>query len=244
MFKRKRSEGVNYTMENVPVNSDLTPRGRRPNVTLPFILFALFVALSIAVVYHMVDPFDIAVVELIRHYASLSITKMFIMVTQFCSLIVLVPLVFAIMGYLFIRLKQKVQPLLLAASLSGELLLEVILKQIFLRPRPSITHWVVATGYSFPSGHSMRSAAFYGMLGYLLYIELKHRNKRAWYIPITTIVVIIAIGFSRIYLGVHYPTDVIGGYLIGGCWAVTVFNSMKLYIKTRKCKQSSNSFSL
>lgn len=230
-------------MDNVRVNPDFTPKRRETKIILPCILLLLFVALSIMVMKHTVDPLDSAVEELVRIYTFSSLAKIFVVVTQFGTAAVLVPLTLVITGYFLIVLKQNKQPLLLIISLVGALLLEVTLKQIFLRPRPHIRHLITATGYSFPSGHSLCSAAFYGMFGYLLYSELKHRNKPVWYIPIVTIVVITLIGVSRIYLGVHYPTDVIGGFLIGTCWAITVSNWINLGYKIKDRKQSSNSLS-
>lgn len=86
------------------------------------------------------------------------------------------------------------------------------LKFIFRRPRPLIEHLVVETGFSFPSGHSSSAMAFYG---FLIYLTIKNcSNKFAkWGIVAVLSLVILGIGMSRIYLGVHYPSDVVGSFI-------------------------------
>ncbi|MCK9906483.1 phosphatase PAP2 family protein, partial [Frankia sp. Cpl3] len=84
--------------------------------------------------------------------------------------------------------------------------------------RPSMHHLVEAGSYSFPSGHAMVSAAFYGMLGYLIWLNLRQRTKPAWYVVALTVLLIVAIGISRVYLGVHFPSDVIAGFAAGSIW--------------------------
>ncbi|WP_052947880.1 phosphatase PAP2 family protein [Aneurinibacillus tyrosinisolvens] len=64
----------------------------------------------------------------------------------------------------------------------------------------------------------MISASFYGMLGYLLWLNLRERSKPSWYIIVVTLLLILAIGMSRIYLGVHFPSDVVAGFAAGGAW--------------------------
>ena len=109
---------------------------------------------------------------------------------------------------------------LLLACLGGALI-NNILKIYFHRVRPEWEHWVIAHGFSFPSGHSIISTAFYGMLGYLIWVHLKEQGKPANYVFIITSVIIVCIGLSRIYLGVHYATDVLGGFTVGGIWLLS-----------------------
>lgn len=91
--------------------------------------------------------------------------------------------------------------------------LNQLLKHIVQRPRPIEFRIIDETGYSFPSGHSMVSAAFYGFFIYLIYKNVK--NKFVKYISIIFLsLLIILIGLSRIYLGVHYASDVLAGFLI------------------------------
>ncbi|WP_372370898.1 phosphatase PAP2 family protein [Candidatus Uabimicrobium sp. HlEnr_7] len=99
-------------------------------------------------------------------------------------------------------------------------LINTILKEIFTRPRPFVVHPQLqlfsAQGYSFPSGHAQIAVVFWGYLAYYL------RNKVFWLISLT---LILLIGISRVYLGVHYPTDVLCGWLVGsGCLAVYFYS--------------------
>ena len=96
--------------------------------------------------------------------------------------------------------------------------LNMILKDIFLRPRPDFSlAFLHASGFSFPSGHAMNSTAFYGMIAYLIII-----TYRDWKVKTLAIIawlgLSILIGFSRIYLGVHYFTDVAAGWAAGVLW--------------------------
>lgn len=104
-------------------------------------------------------------------------------------------------------------------ALAGSWLMNELLKWIFQRNRPEILRLVKATGYSFPSGHAMVSFAFYGMLAYLMWINLGNRKSR-YFFTFIFLFLIFAIGLSRIYLGVHYLSDVLAGFAAGGIWLV------------------------
>lgn len=110
--------------------------------------------------------------------------------------------------------KNKKTGAIVMLNLGTIALFNHILKFIIKRSRPSLEHLVVADGFSFPSGHSACSMAFYGMLIYL--INKKCKNKKARYILTAVFsVLILAIGCSRIYLRVHYPSDVLAGFTFG-----------------------------
>ena len=113
---------------------------------------------------------------------------------------------------LFIIIKNKKIGLVIGINLITITILNQLFKFILQRPRPTEYRIINETGYSFPSGHSMISMAFYGFLIYLIYKYVK--NKKLKYISITLIsILIIFIGISRIYLGVHYTSDVLAGFL-------------------------------
>ena len=110
----------------------------------------------------------------------------------------------------------------LVAVLGGEGL-NLLLKDLFARPRPHFEHpFVAETSHSFPSGQAMESLVAYGMLSYLLAVLiLRGRAKRAVAVGGAAVLVIL-IGFSRVYLGAHYPSDVVGGFAAGGAWLSAV----------------------
>lgn len=103
-------------------------------------------------------------------------------------------------------------------------LLNQILKRIIQRPRPNEFRIIEESGYSFPSGHSMVSAAFYGFFIYLIFVRLKSKKLKIFLISLLSLL-IFCIGISRIYLGVHYTSDVIAGFSISISY-LTVFTSI------------------
>jgi len=105
----------------------------------------------------------------------------------------------------------------MAVNLVGATLLNLLLKAIVQRPRPDGFRLVAETGYSFPSGHSMVAMAFYGLLAYLIWNYEKERPMRLLWCSCLGLVV-IAVGISRIYLGVHYASDVIAGFCVSMAW--------------------------
>jgi membrane-associated phospholipid phosphatase len=112
----------------------------------------------------------------------------------------------------------------LAAVLGGEAL-NLLLKDLFARPRPSFEHpLVVETSYSFPSGQAMESLVVYGMLAYFAVLSL--RSQRMQVVSVCGAAVVVAlIGFSRVYLGAHYVSDVVGGFAAGGAWLSAVITT-------------------
>ena len=147
--------------------------------------------------------------------------------TNLGSAYVEIGLMLVLSAVLLFRLKHIWETVLLAISLSGASLLNTILKGLFHRARPDIVHLVKAGGYSFPSGHAMVAASFYGVIGYLLWLNLRNRSKSARYIVVFTFALILAIGISRIYLGVHFASNVIVGYVVGGVWATACIVGLK-----------------
>lgn len=111
--------------------------------------------------------------------------------------------------------------------------LNILIKQILQRPRPTEYRIIDETGYSFPSGHSMVSMAFYGFLIYLIYKYVKNKYLKIGLIILLSIL-IISIGVSRIYLGVHYTSDVIAGFLVSVSYLVLYISCVRNWIKEEK----------
>lgn len=122
-------------------------------------------------------------------------------------------------GYLLAIRKVSTAVFVVAASVSGALA-GGLLKMLFDRTRPDlVTHLVEVDSASFPSGHAMHSAIIYLTLGALLAGTQKGRGVKI-YLLTAAILLTLAIGFSRVYLGVHWPSDVIAGWSIGAAWAL------------------------
>lgn len=117
---------------------------------------------------------------------------------------------------LLFRLRQKWETLVLLVGVLTAWGLNTVLKGVFERDRPAGTWLIEETGFSFPSGHAMVSILFYGLIGYLVWVNVRSKWKAAWLIPVITCMLVLGIGLSRIYLGVHYPSDVLAGFAAGG----------------------------
>lgn len=132
---------------------------------------------------------------------------------------VLFLLVTAVTSYLFLLKRYKNLAILLTAVLGG-LLLSYLLKDIFDRPRPDlIVDTSAINSASFPSGHSLLAAATYLTLGSLM-AQIQTRFRLKAFIILLAIFVMVLVGFSRVYLGVHWPSDVLAGWTIGAVWAL------------------------
>jgi undecaprenyl-diphosphatase len=110
---------------------------------------------------------------------------------------------------------------LLAITMLGVAALDVSLKLAFRRPRPVAFFGATPTSYSFPSGHALGSFCFYGMLAAILAARARGRGAK-FCVWMAAVVLVGMIGFSRIYLGVHYPSDVIAGYCAAAVWVGAV----------------------
>jgi undecaprenyl-diphosphatase len=140
-------------------------------------------------------------------------------ITSLGSTIVLGLITFAVVGYLFLARKCAVAWLMLGAVLGG-VALNTLLKFAFARPRPDfVTHAVRVFTTSFPSGHATLSAITYLTIGALLARIHPSLTIRLYLMSLAGFQTVL-IGLSRIYLGVHYPTDVLGGWCIGAAWAM------------------------
>ena len=127
---------------------------------------------------------------------------------------------------LFIVIKNKKIGVSILGNLVIVTILNQVLKAILQRPRPTEFRIVEETGYSFPSGHSMASMAFYGYLIYLIYKHIENKYIK-WTLIALLSILICTIGVSRIYLGVHYTSDVLGGFLISISYLIIYINLVK-----------------
>lgn len=130
---------------------------------------------------------------------------------------------------LFILIKNKKIAFSIISNLVIVTILNQLLKNILQRPRPNEFRIVEETGYSFPSGHSMAGMAFYGYLIYLIYKYVKNKYLK-WTLIVLLGILICTIGISRIYLGVHYTSDVLGGFLISISYLVIYISAVNKFV--------------
>ncbi len=130
---------------------------------------------------------------------------------------------------LLILIKDKKIGLSILSNLVIITVLNQLLKIILQRPRPTDYRIIEETGYSFPSGHSMISMAFYGYLIYLIYKYVKNKYIKWIYIVLLSIL-ICSIGVSRIYLGVHYTSDVLGGFFISISYLIIYISAVNKFL--------------
>lgn len=123
--------------------------------------------------------------------------------------------------------RQWAEGVILAIASVGAIGLNFLLKGLFARARPELWQQIVDVRYySFPSGHAMISVVIYGLIGYFLAAHFKRQS--GWIISLTALLVAI-IGLSRLYLGVHWPTDVIAGYAAGLIWLVACILTLEVW---------------
>ncbi len=115
--------------------------------------------------------------------------------------------------------KNKKLPKYITLNLIISFILNRIIKIIVRRPRPDAFALVIEKGYSFPSAHAMVGFAFYGFIIYLILKSQKRKRQKVIYTTLLSLLIIL-IGISRIYLGVHYFTDVLGGFIIAMIYLV------------------------
>ena len=186
-------------------------------------LFA-FVALAGEVAEGDTQAFDVKVVEGLRNPTDPSHSRgplwlqyALADVTALGGPTVLGLVITIVAGFLLLQTRYRTALFVLTTMLSGELL-SYMLKHTFNRARPSVIPNLRIMSPSFPSGHAMESAIVYLTLGAILMRVADSRVTKVYCLGIATLLTTL-VGISRVYLGVHYPTDVIGGWIVGFIWA-------------------------
>lgn len=189
-------------------------------LTISLILFTI---ITYAIFNDKINTIDQNIHSYILNLRNNNLTSILITITNISSAYALI--VLSIL--LLLIMKKKKLPLLISLNLIISFISNQIAKQIFTRPRPIGINLIEETGYSYPSGHAMISMAYFGFISYLIYKYVK--NKLIKTILISSIfILIILIGFSRIYLGVHYLSDIIGGFLLSIAYLMIFINSINL----------------
>lgn len=196
----------------------------RPN---PYYMFAGllliigFGALAMSVCSQPSNLFDITVAAFVQSFVSPGLTQVMEIFTLIGSPKSSVIIAAGIMAFLFFVLRHRAELLFFCAALGGAAVLNSLLKEGFHRERPTVLRLIEESGYSFPSGHAIGAFALYGALAYLLWRHVSTRRGRSLLLSVCGFVILM-ICLSRVYLGVNYPSDIIGALLASGFWLALV----------------------
>ncbi len=189
-------------------------------------LFALLLLLALIVFVYAVrivfvlktTTFDENIFTAVASYTTPARTAIMNFITFLGKHTLLIPLNFLLIGF-FIYKKQKWFAIRIASLALSSVVLSFSLKEFFRRDRPLLPVLGDARGYSFPSGHALIGIVFYGLLIYVIWHEVKQKWLRV-FLTLFLILLILLISFSRVYLRVHYTSDVIAGLALGFIWLV------------------------
>jgi membrane-associated phospholipid phosphatase len=194
-----------------------------------FLLSALLIAVTALFVFGWLaeemlegdtQQFDAFVRTAVHQFVTPSLTRL-MQVFSFLGSVAAVTAMSLVAVCVFLYFRHTRTAALLAMTMLGVAALDVALKHAFHRPRPVAFFGPTPSSYSFPSGHALGSFCFYGMLAAILAGRASGRGSK-FCIWIATVLMVGMIGLSRIYLGVHYPSDVIAGYCAATVWVGAV----------------------
>ena len=181
----------------------------------------LFAWLAEEVLEGDTQSFDETARTFVHGFAGWGLTAFMNFVTILGSTLFL-SVVFICIFIIFIRIDWKRAAVLLTVTMVGAIILNFVLKVSFARARPiPFFDTPLPDSYSFPSGHALYAACFYGVLAWLIAARIRDRSLKIL-IWVFAVMIALLIGLSRIYLGVHYPSDVIAGYAAAIVWVLTV----------------------
>ncbi len=185
----------------------------------------LFLKIGHEILQQDILQIDYSVTKLIYSFRSDALTPIMQFFTSLGSGLTLISL--SIITILFIGAIRKKDVAIYLSILYSGILVNTILKFLYMRPRPDDLPLIHENSLSFPSAHAMNSFIFFAAFSYFILRETDNKNLTI-IVSFISSIVILFIGISRIYLGVHYPSDVIGGFVAGFLW----FSSAILFEKT------------
>jgi membrane protein DedA with SNARE-associated domain/membrane-associated phospholipid phosphatase len=185
------------------------------------------------------DPlvrFDQSTAAYLHSLAIPPLTTFFLVVTALGS-IETIALLGMIVAAVLAKRRQWVYLGTWIAAVGGSVVLDRLLKELFARPRPVFAHpLLLETSYSFPSGHAMESLVVYGMLAYFAVLALVRSWRARTAVVFGAVLLVLLIGFSRLYLGVHYFSDVVAGYAAGGVWLSALITGAETIRRSKKAR--------
>ncbi|CAM4072034.1 phosphatase PAP2 family protein [Mesobacillus thioparans] len=191
-----------------------------------------FIVISYLVHAEHLAAFDQEFIDMVQGLQAEWLTVIMGFFTYIGSTRFIVILTIVAFFFLFNVLKHRMEIFILLSVVFCTPILNRFLKLYFHRARPDLNRLIEIGGYSFPSGHAMNAFSFYSILAFLLWRHVPTRLGRIAVI-ISSSVMILAIGISRVYLGVHYPSDILGGFLASGLWITAVIWFFQRYMEKR-----------
>ncbi|MCT9852374.1 phosphatase PAP2 family protein [Priestia megaterium] len=207
------------------------------SILLALILLSSFVIISIVVKLEKLDKFDQWLLSNIHKNHSSFLTKVMKFLDFIGSTYFIIGVSLLLLFYLYFMMKDRLMSVLFIVTMLGERLLGEGLKPLLRRSRPNGQHLIEVDGHSFPSQHAMNTFVLYGFLLFILWRHVKNKKMKVL-LTLIVITIILVMGLSRIYLGVHHPSDVIGGYLISGFWLTMVILYARYYEEKNKLRDS------
>lgn len=200
--------------------------------TLIIGLFSLlaFSFVTVLIRADRIVDFDTTIIEAVQSHESPILTSIMKFFTVAGSTQVVVIMCLLIIFFLYKVLHHRTELILFIVVVVGSPLLNFVLKEIFQRARPDLHRLIEIGGYSFPSGHAMNAFTVYGIFTFLLWRHIFNQSGRTLLLFFCSFIVFM-IGVSRIYLGVHYPSDIIGGYFASSFWLATSIWCFQWYVE-------------
>lgn len=189
-----------------------------------FFLVLIFGMIAKDVFKKEIFEFDTSIYTFLVSHRNMVLNIIFTGITKFGDALVL--MILTILCIIFI--KDKKYKILVPINILAITGLNILLKNIFVRPRPDILRLIEETGYSFPSGHAMASTAFYGLLIYIAYKKIENKKARNTICVMLTILILM-INISRIYVGVHYASDVLAGMCFSIAYLMLITRILVMY---------------
>lgn len=188
------------------------------------IAFLGFLDIASDVFKHEIIWIDDVAYKWVHSFRKEYLNSIMIFITNLCSPITL--LLICLCTFLFV--KNKKISYLMFINLCLSTLLNIVFKYTFQRSRPIGYNLIIENGYSFPSGHSMVSMAFYGLIFYFIYKSAFNKKLKILLMFLISLLIFF-IGISRIYLGVHFASDVIAGFMISIIYLILITRYIKKY---------------
>lgn len=199
---------------------------------MSLVLGVLFVIMMVLVGADRIAWFDQSIIDAVQGMENEGLTRIMKGFTFLGSSLVATLLSVIAFLFLWLVLRHRKELLMFLLSVGGSEIWNIIIKNWMQRQRPDTHRLIEISGFSFPSGHSMAAFALYGTLTYLLWRHIPALAGRIAMIVIGVALTLL-IGISRIYLGVHYPSDVFGGYLASATWLMLSIYIFEKYWKPR-----------